>query len=167
MSNIPSTPADGLVRTDVVTAIADIKAPKLTELNAATTKNISCYLTAGGFGLAVTEATIDDPRECDVFDAKRAGRAAVDGDLTGIDNTGTDNQEFNDFVDALPPGAIVYLVRRYGKAFDAAYAAGQPVDIFMVEVGKKKRGSVEANSVLKSSFGMYVQDFSQDVEIAA
>ena len=37
MADIPSTPADGNVRTVIATAIADTAAPTLTELNAVTT----------------------------------------------------------------------------------------------------------------------------------
>ena len=51
MADIPSTPADGNIRTVIATAIADTAAPALTELNAVTTVDISCYLTPGGFAL--------------------------------------------------------------------------------------------------------------------
>lgn len=170
MSNIPSTPADGNVRTDIVPAIADIKAPKLTELNAATSKNISCYITAGGFTFAPEQATITDDRECDTFTASQPGRTSAGSPtVTVIDNTGTAlSATANVAVDTLVPGATVYIVRRYGLAYDAAYAAtAQKVDVLQVKVGKKQRIQPEANSVLRSTFPLFVQDFAQDVAVVA
>ena len=170
MSNIPSTPADGNVRTDIVTAIADIKVPKLTELNAATTKNVSCYITAGGFTFTPEQATISDDRECDTFTASQPGRVSAGSPtITVIDNTGTAiATTANVAVDTLVPGSTVYVVRRYGLAYDAAYATTvQKVDVLQVKVGKKQRIQPEANSVLRSTYALFVQDFAQDVAIAA
>lgn len=170
MSNIPSVPVDGMVRTDIVTALADISAPKAaTELAAASSKAISCYITAGGAKLDVTQDTIKDERECDTFVAEQPGRSSVSGSaLTVIDNTGTTLSETaNDAVTALTPGSTVYVVRRYGLAFDAAWATDQKVDVFKCVVGKKQRLAPEANSVFRSTFPLYVQDFKQDVTTAA
>lgn len=170
MSNIPSTPADGNVRTDVVLTIASISAPKAaTEISAASSKNISCYITAGGFSLPVTQASIQDERECDTFVAEQAGRTSVSGGtITVIDNTGTAlSGTANDAVTILTPGTTLYIVRRYGLAFSAAPAAAQIVDVFKVTVGKKQRVATEANSVLRTTYSLFVQDFVQDVTTAA
>ena len=168
MPNIPSTPADGNVRTDIVTAIADIKVPKLTELNAASSKNISCYITAGGFTFAPEQATITDDRECDTFTASQPGRVSAGSPtITVIDNTGTAlAATANVAVETLVPGSTVYLVRRYGIAHDTAYAVTtQKVDVLHVKVGKKQRIQPEANSVLRSTYALFVQDFAQDVAV--
>lgn len=170
MSNIPSTPADGNVRTEIVTAIADIKLPKLTELSAASSKNISCYITAGGFTFAPEQATITDDRECDTFTASQPGRVSGGSPtITVIDNTGTAiATTANVAVDTLVPGTTLYVVRRYGLAYDAAFATTtQKVDVLKVVVGKKQRIQPEANSVLRSTFPLFVQDFAQDVAITA
>lgn len=169
MSTIPSTPADGMVRTDVVTSIADITAPKTaTELAAASSKNISCYITAGGSKLDVTQDSISDDRECDTFSAQAPGRVKVDSpSLTVIDNSGTANSASNDAINALTPGSTVFIVRRYGSAFSAAYAAAQKVDVFKVIVGTKQRMAPEANSVLRSVIPLYVQAYQLDATTAA
>lgn len=169
MSTIPSTPADGMVRTDVVTAIADITAPKAaTELAAASSKAISCYITAGGSKLDVSQDEITDDRECDKFSAKAPGRKKIDSpSLTVIDNTGTANSSSNAAIEALTEGSTVYIVRRYGLAFDAAWAAAQKVDVFKCIVGAKQRMAPEANSVFRSLVPLYVQDYKQDATTAA
>lgn len=169
MSNIPSTPADGNVRTDVVTAIADIAAPKAaTELAAASSKNISCYITAGGSKLDATQDMITDERECDTFSAQAPGRKKIDSpSLTVIDNTGTANSASNDAITALAEGSTVYVVRRYGKAYSTAYAASDKVDVFKCIVGAKQRMAPEANSVFRSLIPLYVQDYKMDATVAS
>ena len=169
MSNIPSTPADGNVRTDIVPAIANITVPKLTELSAAASKNVSCYITAGGFTFSPEQATITDDRECDTFTASQPGRTSAGSvSITVIDNTGTAiSATANVAVDVLVPGTTLYIVRRYGLAYDAAYAVAQKVDVLTVKVGKKQRIQPEANSVLRSTYPLFVQDFAQDVAVVA
>ena len=113
MSNIPSVPVDGFVRTDIVTTMASITAPKAaTEISAASSKHVSCYITAGGFNLQPSQGSISDDRECDQFTAQQPGRVTIDNpSITVIDNTGTAlDATYNDAVNALTPGATVYIV---------------------------------------------------------
>jgi hypothetical protein len=170
MSNIPSVPVDGMVRTDIVTEIATITAPKAaTEISAASSKHISCYITAGGFNLTPSQASISDDRECDTFTAQAPGRVTVDNpSITVIDNTGTAlSATANDAVTALTPGATVYIVRRHGVLFSTAPAAAQIVDVWKCIVGKKQRIAPEANSVFRSTFPLFIQDYAQDVALVA
>ena len=170
MSNVPSVPVDGFVRTDIVTTIATITAPKAaTEISAGSSKHISCYITAGGFTLAPSQGSISDDRECDQFTAQQPGRVTIDNaTITVIDNTGTAlDATANDAVVALTPGATVYVVRRYGILFSTAPAAAQKVDVWKCVVGKKQRIAPEANSVFRSVFPLFVQDYAQDVATAA
>lgn len=168
MSNIPSTPADGNIRTDVVLTIAAINAPKATEVSGATSEHISCYITAGGFVMGQDQAVIADERECDTFVAEKPGRKSYSGTtITVIDNTGTSlSATDNAAVDILTEGTILYIVRRMGIAFDTAPAAAQVVDVLKVQVGAKQRVASEANSVLRSTFPLYVQDIARDVALA-
>lgn len=169
MSNIPSVPVDGMVRTDIVTTMLSILAPKAaTEISAVSSKNVSCYITAGGFPLAPSQAAIADDRECDTFTAQAPGRVSVDNaSITCIDNTGTAlDATANDAAVALTPGATVYIVRRHGISFATAPAAAQKVDVWKCTVGKKARIAPEANSVFRSTWPLFVQDYAQDVATA-
>jgi hypothetical protein len=169
MSTKTSTPADGAVRTDAVITLTTPAAPKVTELTGGTVKALAEYITAGGFSIPVTQASIQDERESDTFVAEQAGRTSVSGGtITVIDNTGTTlSATMNDAVDILVPDSTVYLVRRYGLPFGQAWAVGQKVDVFKCKVGKKQRVATEANSVLRSTFALFVQDFYQDVTTVA
>ena len=169
MSSKSSTPADGSVRTDAVITLTTPATPKVTELTAGTAKALSEYITAGGFSIQVTQASIQDERESDTFVAEQAGRTSVSGGtITVIDNTGTTlSATVNDAVTVLVPGTTVWLVRRYGLVFSAAWAVGQTVDVFKCIVGKKQRAATEANSVLRSTYALFVQDFYQDVVTVA
>src|SRR5690606_6225186 len=91
MSNIPSTPLDGNFKVAGATTIADIAAPKVTELTAATTKDISCYLTGSGWNPSFDQAAISDERLCDTFTAEQPGRKSVSIEVTYIDNTNSAN----------------------------------------------------------------------------
>ena len=166
MSNIPSTPADGNVKTTIVTTIASITGPTVTELTAGTAKEISCYITAGGFALTLDQEAIADDRECDTFTAQQPGRVTAGSPtVTVIDNTGTALAPTNNVAAEALTGTV-YIVRRYGLAHDTAYASTQKVDVFKVTVGKKQRIQPEANSVLRSTFPLFVQDYAQDVAVA-
>lgn len=166
MSNIPSTPADGMVKTLWVPAIANIAQPKLTELNAGTVKDISCYITAGGFALQLEQEAINDDRECDTFTAQQPGRITTGSPtITAIDNTGSALEATHNVAAVALTGAG-YIVRRYGLPHASALAITvQKVDVFAVKVGQKRRVPLEANSVLRSIWSLYVQDYVTDVPI--
>src|SRR5690606_41847581 len=76
-TNIPSTPADGNIKTVLVPAVADLKAPTLTELNAPEAIDISCYLVRNGFALTVDQQIITDERECDRIVRQRSEERRV------------------------------------------------------------------------------------------
>ena len=169
MSNIPSTPADGNVKTVIVSAMENGAAPKVSELTATSRAEVSCYITAGGFVLGQDQATISDARECDTFTAEQPGRKSYSGSsITAIDNTNTPNEtDFNAAVDALTEGSTVYIARRYGLPHTTEFATTQKTDVIVAVVGAKRRVAVEANSTLRSMWPLYVQEYHQDVAVAA
>lgn len=165
-SNIPSTPADGNIKTVLVPAVADLTKPTLTELTAATAKQISCYLIAGGFALTVDQATIADERECDTITRGLPGRKTPTLSITGIDNTNSEVVE-NDLAEALTEGSKWIAVRRRGKAFDAEFEAGDIVSVTEFTVGVRSEVAAEANSVLRSQWNTFVNGFEPDAVVAA
>ena len=157
MADVPSTPSDGNVKTVIVTAIADTSAPKLTELNAVSTKDVSCYLTPDGFALTLEQATIADERLCSTETFGQPGRKTYGLSLTGIDNTNSDNEtDDNDLVNALVEGTQLYLVRRRGVPFDQAFAVGDKVTVIPFKPGVKMDVAPEANSVIRSTWQAFV-----------
>lgn len=154
-SNIPSTPADGRVRTVVVDTLADPEHPTVTELKGG--KDISLYITLGGFNFSSTQATINDQREAVDQDYQRPGRMSIgDASITYIDNTNGEFQDQNAAAEALTPGANKYIVRRRGLKHDADWEADQKVTVIPVQFAEKQLVAGEENSVQRSQTPFFV-----------
>lgn len=166
--DIPSTPADGNVKVSLLTEMAGA-APTLAELNAATTVDISCYLTPDGFAFTPEQATISDERLCSTQTFQKPGRKSFTLALTGIDNTNSPEYEadYNEMADTLTEGAHRVAIYRAGLPYDDAYAAGQKVRVIPFSVGMKQELPPEANSVIRSTWNAFVDGTSELVEIAA
>lgn len=166
MALIPSTPADGNIRTVIVTTVVDPYAPTAAELNAGV--DISCYLTPGGFALTTDQGTITDERECSTQTFGQPGRKTYGLTVTGIDNTNSTNEtEYNELVDALPEGGQRYAYRRRGLAHDAAFAADQSVTVVPFVAGVRQEVASEANSVLRSTWAAFITGDVETVAVAA
>jgi hypothetical protein len=154
MPDIPSTPADGNVKVMWVTAITNTSAPTALELNAASSKDLSCHLTADGFTPGLDEQTITDTRLCETETFEQPGRTSRTLALQYIDNSNTalDNTAFSTLV----PGTAGFLAVRRGKPYDTAFAAADKVDVWPVKAGKYSDLPPEANSVLKVAQKMFV-----------
>lgn len=166
MVDIPSTPADGNIRTVIVTTPpADPFAPTAVALNGG--EDISCYLTPGGFALTVDQATVTDERECSTQSYGAPGRKTYSLAITGIDNTNSANEDdYNVLVDALPEGATRYAYRRRGLAYDAPFATGQKVWVIPFTVGVKSEVASEANSVTRSTWSTFPSGEVREVTVA-
>ena len=166
MAEIPAQPADGMTLVKVVTAIADTSAPKVaTELNAVSSVDISCYLTAGGWKPSLSEQVITDERLCTTQTYEQKGRSQRGLEVEYIDNTNTANETlYNKAKDTLVPGANLYLVVRTGLPYTTALAAGQKVTIYPVTPGEYNELPPEANSVFKIGQKQFVR---QGVKISA
>lgn len=155
MALLPSTPADGNVKVVWVTTIADTAAPSATELNAVTSIDLSCYLTADGFTPGLDEAVIADDRLCDTETFEQPGRSQRTLSVTYIDNSNTADD--NDAYETLVPGTAGYIVVRRGKAYAGDFTATtDKVDVWPVKCGKQNDLPPEANSVLKVSQKLFV-----------
>lgn len=167
-SNIPSTPADGNIKTVLVPAVADLKSPTVAEATAATAIDISCYLTAGGFAFTADQATITDERECDIIARGAPGRITPSLSITGIDNTNNEAiTDANELAEALVQGSSWVAIRRRGKSHDAPLVIGDKVTVTDFTVGMHSEVAAEANSVLRSLWNTFVQGFEPDAAIVA
>ncbi|MFI2563010.1 hypothetical protein [Paenarthrobacter sp. NPDC018779] len=158
MADIPSTPADGNTLVKLVTAIADTSAPKVaTELNAASSVDISCYLTAGGWKPSLSEQVITDERLCTTQTYEQKGRSQRGLDVEYIDNTNSTNAAtYNKAKDTLVPGTPMFVVVRTGLPYETALAAGQKVTVYPVTPGEYNELPPEANSVFKIGQKLFV-----------
>lgn len=169
MAEIPSTPADGNFKVVWVPAIADTKAPKLTELNAVGALDISCYLTGDGWNPTKEQATIPDPRLCSRQEYGRPGRKTPGLSITVIDNTNSDNAtDSNEAVETIVENAQGYFVERIGVPYEDDFAADQKVSIYPATAGEKQILAPEANSVTRATIPQFIfADVQTDMTIAA
>lgn len=167
MAELPAVPADGNVKVVLVTTIANTAAPTVTELNAGTTVDISCYLTSDGFTPSLSEQVIADERLCSTSTYEQPGRHQRSLDVVYIDNTNT--AEDNEAKETLVPGTAQYLVVRRGIAFDTTFAATtQKVSVWPIKPGQYSDLPPEANSVLKTAQKLFVTGEVQvDVAVVA
>lgn len=167
-SNLPSTPADGNILTLLVPTVADLSAPTLDEINAATAVDISCYLTPGGFAFTIDQATITDERECDTITRNEPGRVTPSLAVTGIDNTNSPHEdEYNKLVEALVNGQEIVALRRRGLPHTTAVTAAEKVATTRFKPGIRQEVPSEANSTTRSTWTCFVSGHVPDAVVAA
>lgn len=154
MASIPSTPADGNVKVVVVTTIANTSAPTAAELNAGSSVDISCYLTADGLTPSLDEQVITDSRLCETETFEQPGRVQRGLAVQYIDNTNT--ALANACKTALVPGTALYLVIRGGKDYSTTFVAAEKVSVSPIKPGQYNKLPPEANSVLKIAQKLFV-----------
>lgn len=169
MAEIPSTPADGNQKVILVPAIADTEAPKLTELDAGTVVDISCYLTGDGFTPSLSEQVVADERLCSKQTFEQPGRSQYGLDVVYIDNTNSPNATTdNKAKDTLVPGVAQYLVVRRGKDYADALAIGDKVTVYPIKAGQYNEMPGAANEVLKLGQKLFVTaDVKTSVAVVA
>ena len=167
-TNVPSTPADGNIKTVLVPAVADLANPTKAEATAATAVEISCYLTKGGFALTVDQAVINDERECDRIVRQAPGQVTAGLSITGIDNTNTTYESTdNELADALTEGSKWVAIRRRGLVHEEDLDTGDVVSVTEFTVGIKTEVAADANSVLRSQWAAFVTGHEPEATIVA
>ena len=151
-------PADGNVKVVWVATMADPKAPKLTELNAASTLDITCGVVGGGFTTSTDVQTLTDERLCSTQTFEDVGTFTYSIDeieyiITPQDVTPTGE---NKIYTTLVPKSVGFIVVRYGKAFDTTFAVGDIVDVYPVKLGPQVKSAPERNTKLRAKQKPYV-----------
>lgn len=166
-TEVPSTPADGLVNTIWVPAIVDIQKPTAEEINAGT--DLSNYVVLGGWSCSPSQDSISDQRENSAQDYENPGRKKISGSsIEVIDNTNTEHSAQNVAMETLAEGTEGYFVRRYGKQTDNTFTAGDVVNVYSVRIGMSAKMAIAANSVLRSkvNFSVRAPGWAENVKVA-
>nr|DAJ94210.1 MAG TPA: major tail protein [Caudoviricetes sp.] len=166
-TEVPSTPADGLVNTIWVPSIENIQKPTVDEINAGT--DLSNYVTLGGWSCSPSQDSISDQRENSAQDYENPGRKKISGpSIEVIDNTNTEHSAQNVAMETLAEGTEGYFVRRYGKQTDADFSSGDTVNVYAVRVGMSAKVAIAANSVLRSkvNFSVRAPGWAENVKVA-
>lgn len=166
-TEVPSTPADGLVNTIWVPSVKNIQKPTASEISAGT--DLSNYVTLGGWSCSPSQDSISDQRENSAQDYENPGRKKISGpSIEVIDNTNTSHSAQNAAMDTLTEGAEGYFVRRYGKQTDTTFVAGDTVNVYAVRIGMSAKVAIAANSVLRSkvNFSVRAPGWAENVKVA-
>lgn len=140
--------ADGLRRVEFVLAISNPAAPTVAELTAGSAVPMSCYLVPDGWSPATDESVVNDSRLCSRDDFERRGRRTNTLSTTYVarpQETGADNKAFT----TLKEGVQGFFVERIGLDYEAAFAAGQKVNVYPAEAGVQIDAPTEANSTVR------------------
>ncbi len=164
----PTRPAGtkvfGRERDAFVPAIADLTAPKLTEITAASAIDLSCYFYNTTARPDVNQNRVTPPpRVCDTQQFERMGLAQWQGgDLRyAVDPQAAALSTGKKALEALPEGTTGFLVVRFGIAVATDFAVGQFVKIYPIEVGAQvdlPEGDGEAaEAAIKQAFAVTAQ----------
>jgi len=135
---------DGNVKIMWVTTLSSTSSPTATQINAGV--DITPYITADGYNVTTSEATVDTSALNSVDDTFIPGRRTDEIELT-FKNQGDSAAPWTTFA-SNPDG---WIVERRGVAYGTAIAASQKVRVFPVKAGFRNKLPVAANEVEKFS----------------
>lgn len=135
--------------------VANKEAPKLTELNALTTLDYTCY-AAGESGLTTnsSEEGIDDPRLCSKRTYQQPGEVTEELGLVYVFNPKSAADDKARL--AFTPGVLGDLVIRWAVDYEQVWTIGDEVDVYPVRMGQQNKQTPARNSVHKISQKPYV-----------
>lgn len=133
------TPTLGNTKIKAAAAVADMLAPKLaTEINAAGSVDISCFVYPDGWNPSGTQAKgTKRPRLCTTTQRDSLNRVSWTAPTLQYvyDPQADDSAPANQAKEMLVEGAEVYIIERRGLDADAVFAATQRVRIHHLRVG--------------------------------
>ena len=150
---VPGIASDETVSVKWVVAITDTAAPKLaTEINAATSVDLTCLLTEN-WGPDYSVETSEIRRMCSKVATQRGGAVTYTFPdfVFAYDSQGALTLPVNLAYAALVQGATGFIVVRYGVHVDTAWTVGDKVDVWNAQVTAGPLKLLpEANSELKA-----------------
>lgn len=135
---------DGKTRVYWVTAIADISAPTVAELDAGS--DFTERITPDGLAIPAETADVDNSSLASTFTTMRVGRRSFSPEVTF--------KRGDTVADDLPWTTLTYqtqgyLVVRRILAYTTAWTAGQECEVYPVECGERNSIPPAANEVAK------------------
>lgn len=107
-------------------------------------KNITCHAVGDWLPTASTEKTARSRKMCQKKTTQALGVTTHETPALvytyNPQAIGTPGAPGNEAYEALAPGAVVYGVQRLGKAGDSAYAAGDKIRVFPLDLGPQTPG---------------------------
>lgn len=148
----PSVPVDGMLKVTMVTTFADPNVPKLTELAAVSSVDITCYLTKdGAFKDSFEQATFVDARLCTTEEWELLGaiKRGLEDLVYVYGPQAAAAAPLNAAFEKLTPGSRVYFAIRRALAYEAADTVGDFYSIWGATLGGRAEVGDTTNSVFK------------------
>lgn len=130
---------EGRFNVYVATTIADITAPTVAEITAAT--DITCFLTKDGFQPTINTNNVDSAALCDTFDGMIPGSFGSDLSLTGFKDDPTD-----EFWNLVVYGQEAFIIAEPFGTAGVLPAAGDPVYVWHGAWHQKAPANSAANT---------------------
>ena len=131
VASLPASPVDGQLKIQWVPVIVDPTAPKLTEINATGSVDMSCYFTT--WTETGTQATVPDDRICSRQVFEQPGKETRTLSVMYIENPTAPT--LNLAATTLAKNTTGFFVERRGVPFENAFAIGDLVDVWPVKTG--------------------------------
>ena len=138
-----------------VPAIADPEFPALSELQAGSVLDVSCYFTEDGWNPSMTEDSVNDNRLCSRINFGKPGRKTFDVPLLYVFNP--ESPDDDEARLTLVENATGYFVERPAADHETPIAAWDWVWVYPVELGKPFRASQAANMPWRISQTAYIR----------
>lgn len=166
-----SAPVLGNVKVKAVVAIANLASPALaTEVNAATSVDLSCAIMAAGWTPSTTQGKGTKMRRlCSTSDVEQLN-PALHAVGTLLYSVGDPQSPETSITTLLVEGAKIYFVERLGKDSETAFAAGDKVRVHYLQLGKPYDiydTTADNGEFHKGVEVVYVNDGPKDGVIAA
>lgn len=142
---------DGLMRVHFVPTIANIAAPTAVEVTAGT--DLTPRLTPDGLNVGTDTNSIDNTKMSSTANSAKAGRRTFTVSVTYTRGTAAPELAVET---ALVYRATGYLVVRRDTAYATAFAAGQKVEVYPVELGEANPTSPAPDTLQNVEVPMYV-----------
>lgn len=166
MTQPVAIPADGNLRVYFVAALADPENPTLTELEAGTSKDFSCYITGDGFQPTLEEQVTTDDRLCSRATFEQPGRWSKQLTVSYVYNLADPTN--NVMYLTLPYLATGFLVPRWAVPYEQDWAAADIVDVAPIKAGKVMKNQPTANGMLTVTQKLFVTgEWIDDAVVAA
>lgn len=142
-----SVSTNGTVRAVFIASVADLNAPKLTEINAVTSLDFSCYATGDGVAAETSEQNIEDARLCSKALYEAPGDRTDTLEITYVFNPkvpASDEARLE-----LTEGRKGFVLIRWAVDSDTVFAVGDIADLYPATLGAQRKNNPTRNSVHK------------------
>jgi hypothetical protein len=166
----PSVPVDQMLKVTMVQTFADPNVPKLTELSAISSVDITCYLTKdGSFKDTMEQAKFVDARACSAeeWDTLGAIKRGLEDLVYVYSPQAAAAAATNAAFEKLIPGSRVYFAIRRGLAYQTVDAVGQFYSIWGAVLGGRAEVGDTSNSVFKMKQGTSPYFYAEKVALVA